>query len=434
MTGRRRFIGLILKGTSIVSIALTLLLFYSLTVEGNQQVEHRLYVSLLAPPYLLAAYMLYRHQKHHITGMMLLTLYLIIAAVTASAWSINTPFGILLFAFTILLSSVMFGPRYIIPTTAVVVLTIASVQALTSIGLLQPDTAPLSHSSVFGDVVAYSVIFSIFALLGWLSGTELQNLLDQSQRDQKLLKRQKDVIEKELQEEKTKLKEAYIQDLALSHEFIKIGQESVMVLHDIANQLSVLSLDLDEPKLRKKEITRAKQTVAYLDNLIVKTTTKINGSASKEFYISNVIESAIDELTENAKRRNVKIISRIDPSSYRLRISGDAEKLKQIFHILLSNAVQSYGSKKLVTSKVYCTLKSDRHYTYVKIKDYGIGISSERRKTLFTARSTSKSTGHGIGLYIARQIIEYHFDGALFLEPAEEYTEFTIKLPSAGKN
>lgn len=433
MTGRPHFIGLILRGTSFVSVALMLLLIFSMAIEGNSQVEYRIYYSLLTLPYLFVAYVMFRRQKYAITGIMLLVLYLIIAAVTASLWSINTPFAILLFAFTILLSSVMFGPRYIIPTTCVVIATIASVQSLTTIGLLMPDTSVLAHTPVFGDVAAYSVIFSIFALLGWLSGTELQKLLEQSQHDQMLLKKQKDVIQRELEDEKTKLKDAYIQDLALSHEFIKIGQESVMLLHDIANQLTVLSLDLDDPKPQGKEIKRAKETVAYLDNLIVKTTNKIKAHSSGDFVLSAITQIAIDELYESAKRQSVKIILRIDADLHKVRVTGDAEKLKHIIHILLSNAIQAYKSRKLVTSKVYCSLSSDGRFVYLKTKDYGLGINPERRKTLFTARSSSKAKGNGIGLYIARQIIEYHFNGSLYLETAQDYTEFTIKLPLTNR-
>lgn len=429
MSGRRRFIGLILKGTLLSAIILILLLVFSSIIEGNRYVETRLFAALLSLPYLLVAFAIYRRKRHDVSGYMLLAFYLIIAAVTASTWSINTPFAILIFAFTILLSSVMFGPKYIIPTTAVVIMTMATVQTLTSIGYIQPDTSSLSHTPVFGDVIAYSVIFSIFALLGWLSGTELQRLLAQSQLDQKQLMKQKEMIERELEQEKTRLKEAYIQDLALSHEFIKIGQESVMVLHDIANQLSVLSIDLEDPKPHRREIKRAKETVAYLDNLIIKTTNKIKGDGPKHFFISNLLNIAVDELSLNAKRHNVKIISRIDPSLERLSVSGDAEKLKQILHILISNAIQAYKTKRIVASKVFCNLSSDTHYIYISVKDFGAGISREQRKSLFTARSTSKASGHGIGLYIARQIIEYNFNGYLYLEPTYDYTQFTIKIP-----
>lgn len=430
MFGRRKFIRIILIGTCVVGLSIIGLLMLSMFVDGNSHVEERFYGALLSIPYLFVCFIFYRRKLHGITGVLLLLLYLLIAIISAMTWGINTPFGILLFAFAILLSSVMFDSRFIIPTAAFVVGSIALVQAFVSFGIVIPDTSSLSAQPVFGDVLTYSVIFGVFALLGWLSGTELERLLKESDNARTKLKKQKDAIEHELQVEKDNLKSAYIQDLALSHEFVKIGQESAMLLHDISNQLSILSLDLGENNPGRNELNHAKETLRYLDELIRKSTQRIKNKASQKFYIASLVKTAADELQGEAKRRGVKILIKAPVALAGIHSHGDPEKLRQILHILFSNAIQAYTHKKIVASKVYCSLMQKDGSMIIKIKDFGVGIKNEARNQLFSARHSSKINGNGLGLYIARQIIEQHFHGSLVLSPKQEHTEFIIRLPT----
>ena len=108
-------------------------------------------------------------------------------------------------------------------------------------------------------------------------------------------------------------------------------------------------------------------------------------------------------------------------------ISGDPERLKQVFLNILDNAAK-YGGEggKIVVSM---TLKGD--YINISIRDFGPGIPEDELqyvKMKFYKGSSTKR-GSGIGLAVCEEIIGYH-NGILELKNAEGGgLMVTIKLP-----
>ena len=108
---------------------------------------------------------------------------------------------------------------------------------------------------------------------------------------------------------------------------------------------------------------------------------------------------------------------------------------------LLSSCVPSVASGKPSgrgqgwsdppTISLTATIASD-HYL-LKIRDNGIGIEEKVIGKIFDPFFTTKTTdeGAGIGLYLSREIIQNHKGDISVTSVMDEYTEFTIKLPTA---
>jgi signal transduction histidine kinase len=85
---------------------------------------------------------------------------------------------------------------------------------------------------------------------------------------------------------------------------------------------------------------------------------------------------------------------------------------------------------------VELSISSDRAYAVIRVRDYGIGISSEALPRIFDAsyRAREAATcapGLGLGLSIASQVIARH-GGTIAAAPAEERgTIVTVRLPLA---
>jgi signal transduction histidine kinase len=107
---------------------------------------------------------------------------------------------------------------------------------------------------------------------------------------------------------------------------------------------------------------------------------------------------------------------------------GDQLKLRQILNILLDNAIQAYahttGHKQIIV-----TLETKLDKVLIEVTDFGVGISHEQRKRMFSPSHTTKAGGHGIGLYVAKRIIEGQFRGTLHLDAERKHTRFIIELP-----
>ncbi|MDZ4170210.1 MAG: ATP-binding protein [Coriobacteriia bacterium] len=114
-------------------------------------------------------------------------------------------------------------------------------------------------------------------------------------------------------------------------------------------------------------------------------------------------------------------------------VVGDADRLRQAFSNLLSNAARYTPAGGSVAVR----LKRNAGFALVEVEDTGIGISEEDMSHLFSrfwraddarARSTG---GLGIGLAVTKEIAERH-KGAILAEPRSGGgTRFTIRIPLA---
>lgn len=114
-----------------------------------------------------------------------------------------------------------------------------------------------------------------------------------------------------------------------------------------------------------------------------------------------------------------------------VQIDGDAVRIAQIVHNLLSNALKySVGA-----STVDVSLTTDGVEAKVSVTDHGVGIPEAERAFLFTpfyrTTRTRAIRGTGLGLVISRKLAERH-GGRLWLgESASTGSTFVLTLPLA---
>lgn len=94
---------------------------------------------------------------------------------------------------------------------------------------------------------------------------------------------------------------------------------------------------------------------------------------------------------------------------------------------LLRNSLDAMEGKGHISAKIY----TDEKYVNIDLSDTGKGIPSNKFKTIFKPGFTTKSRGWGLGLSLAKRIIEDYHSGKIFVKQSEEGvgTTFTIRLP-----
>jgi signal transduction histidine kinase len=108
-------------------------------------------------------------------------------------------------------------------------------------------------------------------------------------------------------------------------------------------------------------------------------------------------------------------------------IYADREQISRVFINLIKNAIQSVpdGRKGIVEIK----LETSAGFAVAKVKDNGKGIPEELGDKLFQPNFTTKSGGMGMGLAIAKSIIE-NTDGEISYETTiGKGTTFIVRLP-----
>jgi two-component system sensor histidine kinase HydH len=139
--------------------------------------------------------------------------------------------------------------------------------------------------------------------------------------------------------------------------------------------------------------------------------------------INNVVNESlliISDLTQAKKVKVQNLPSRDLPFMF-----FDSERMKQAFINLLTNAIEA--SPEEGTVSIYCYHK--RKKLIVDIKDQGIGISSDKKEEIFSPFFTTKSGGAGLGLAIAKKIVEAHQGYLEVLENPEKGATFRVAIP-----
>lgn len=112
-------------------------------------------------------------------------------------------------------------------------------------------------------------------------------------------------------------------------------------------------------------------------------------------------------------------------------VPGNERQLEIVLTNLLKNAREALDTlEKERQRKVKLTLQNEESHLILKVQDSGPGISEEDLRRLFLPYfSTKGSKGMGVGLYLAREIIQAHHGTLAVSSEAGKGAKFVITLP-----
>ncbi len=151
----------------------------------------------------------------------------------------------------------------------------------------------------------------------------------------------------------------------------------------------------------------------------------------EEVNLNSLIEDVVDLFKQRVDKKGVKIrVDKKDSKVSKILVKADRDKIKQAIGNVLDNAIR-YSPKGSVV-KIDIEQKSD--FVSITIKDEGVGIAKEKLKNVFERfykirSSKTKSEGTGIGLTIAKKIIEAHEGDIDIISKLGEGTTVKIQLP-----
>lgn len=116
------------------------------------------------------------------------------------------------------------------------------------------------------------------------------------------------------------------------------------------------------------------------------------------------------------------------PADIPLGIEACTPLLAWVIENLIKNAVDAMEGN----GRIDVTAGGGPLISYIEVSDTGKGISRKNHKTVFNPGYTTKSRGWGLGLTLAKRIIEQYHDGRIFVKQSApgQGTTFRIELPS----
>lgn len=188
-------------------------------------------------------------------------------------------------------------------------------------------------------------------------------------------------------------------------DYLKEGPESISEVKEIAGEM-----EKDVDKLEK----------------IADRFSKI-GSKPKIEYTN--LDHTLDETIAYFSKRIPKAIKIVkDSKTNNLRAKYNEHLLTWVLENLIRNSLDAMDGK----GKIELVLRKIDQKAIIEIKDDGKGIPSAQHKRIFQPGVTTKKRGWGLGLSLAKRIMEEYHNGKIYVKSSKpgEGTCFALELPS----
>jgi signal transduction histidine kinase len=228
-------------------------------------------------------------------------------------------------------------------------------------------------------------------------------------------------------ENKDKVKNEYV--LRVTHD-IKGHVAAILACIEVIRSKTAGPLNEVQEEFANRTYDRAELLSDFIKNLLNLTKKRLQrDNEFEEFSITELIDKVVQPVKMLAKERSIEFNTYVDKSIPAM--TGNPFTLEELYSNLLMNAVKYTPPN----GHISLTVKNRHNHILTEISDSGIGIPTEELPKVFDEfyRATNVpkdiKTGSGLGLSIARQIVENH-KGRIWVnsEPGV-WTKFSIILP-----
>ncbi|MEQ9501240.1 MAG: ATP-binding protein [Deltaproteobacteria bacterium] len=214
-----------------------------------------------------------------------------------------------------------------------------------------------------------------------------------------------------------------------------LEQLSASIAHEIRNPITAaksLVQQMGEDPTCDENIEYARVAIEELDRVeksishLLRYAREENSSVERVDMV-DVIESAVETFRDRIERTGVQIDKALDPGTV---IKGDAEQLRRVIINLVGNAIDALEQHPAGRIEIASGHNLAGTELWVRVKDNGMGIPSDRIDRIFDPFHTSKDSGTGLGLAITRKVVEAHAGSIEVNSQEGEGTTFELTFPA----
>jgi signal transduction histidine kinase len=232
-------------------------------------------------------------------------------------------------------------------------------------------------------------------------------------------------------------------ELAHTNRYSMAGELTASIAHEINQPLGSILTNAETAEVMLKSATpdlneigeiladirrddqRASEVILRLRSLLRKTPFEL-----RDFDLNAVVAETIELLSGVATTRGVRMDRFM--TAVPLPVNADRVQLQQVVINLMINAMDALADMPTTDREMSIYTARIDKFAQITVSDSGPGIPKEQRKQIFEPFFTTKTQGMGMGLSIARTIIEAH-QGQLSSENhAGGGAVFRVRLPIAA--
>ena len=359
-------------------------------------------------------------------------------------WGTDLPAALLLSILIITLSGILLGENLVLISTILLISFLLITTYLQNSGAIKIINYWRFEKNELPDVISYSFILFIIALIVWLFCREIKKALIRAHSSELDLKKERDSLEVKVIERTNQIKLMEMEKINQLYRLAEFGRLSSGIFHDLVNPLTAVSLNLEQVKIEEKQellsaksyLNQAILATRKMENLIISIKKQIQNEGTLcIFSVNEEIKQTIQILSYKIRQAKIAVTF-TEENEYELY--GDPIKFGQIISNLLANAIEACEENYENLSKykfptINIDLNLNDNNLIMIINDCGVGIPPENIERIFEPFFSTKiqqGRGMGIGLASTKNIIEKDFKGKIELESeVNRGTKFIIKFP-----
>jgi two-component system sensor histidine kinase AtoS len=231
-------------------------------------------------------------------------------------------------------------------------------------------------------------------------------------------------------------------EISQSKDLSTIGMLARWMAHEIRNPLSSLNINIEllRDELREELHLAQKEEIQSLLNFISYETLRLENNL-KEFLdfnrlpplrfewvqLNEALDSIVHLLRPDAQMKNARLEVHFQKNLPLVKI--DVSQINLAISNLLINSIQAVSEK----GEIHLFTRGSKKNVFIIIQDNGVGISKEHLHKIFDFMFSTKPTGSGLGLSIAKKIISDHHGEIAVRSEVNRGSTFRIRLPLSPK-
>lgn len=239
----------------------------------------------------------------------------------------------------------------------------------------------------------------------------------------------------QLRESREEIERLHRTQMSRAEHLATLGELATGLAHEIRNPLAgiagvieIIGRDLPTTSPARAVVKDVRQEIARINHIVTDLlqTARPHPPTVRKSDLNTTVEHAVMLGRQQALAKSAEIILQKSPSLP--EVEHDSDQIHQLLLNLLLNSLQAIDKD----GKVSVTVKQQGTAAVVEVSDNGRGIAAESLPNIFRPFYTTKGDGTGLGLSLARRIIEDHHGRIDVTSAVGQGTTFSVVLPLHG--
>ena len=236
----------------------------------------------------------------------------------------------------------------------------------------------------------------------------------------------------QLRETRAEIERLHQTQMSRAEHLATLGELATGLAHEIRNPLAgiagvieIIGRDLPSTSPARSVVKDVRLEITRINRIVTDLlqTARPHPPRVSKGDLNTTVEHAVMLGRQQALAKSVEITLHKDPALP--AVDHDSDQLHQVLLNLLLNALQAIDGH----GKIAVSVKPQGEFATIEVADNGRGIAPEDLPSIFRPFYTTKGEGTGLGLSLARRIVEEHHGRIDVSSRVGEGTKFLVKIP-----